>query len=145
MTIITNSIYHNAHTEPLFKSELMLSTCTLNPLCAEFFKGNIKLYLQFIYIIPLHWHGTGSWNPSTYKTRMYLFLIVYIMGADVLVTQGARASTTMISTMSKRNNLVPALQGLRCRGLSCLVHPAVRDKRRVSEIDLAQPRHEQGS
>ena len=27
-------------------------------------------------------------------------------------------------------------------GLSCLVHPAVRDKRRVSEIDLSQPRHE---
>ena len=26
--------------------------------------------------------------------------------------------------------------------LSCLVHPAVRDKRRVSEIDLSQPRHE---
>ena len=25
---------------------------------------------------------------------------------------------------------------------SCLVHPAVRDKRRVSEIDLSQPRHE---
>ena len=24
----------------------------------------------------------------------------------------------------------------------CLVHPAVRDKRRVSEIDLSQPRHE---
>ena len=25
---------------------------------------------------------------------------------------------------------------------SCLVHPCVRDKRRVSEIDLSQPRHE---
>ena len=25
---------------------------------------------------------------------------------------------------------------------SCLVHPAVRDKRQVSEIDLSQPRHE---
>ena len=25
---------------------------------------------------------------------------------------------------------------------SCLVHPGVRDKRRVSEIDLSQPRHE---
>ena len=24
----------------------------------------------------------------------------------------------------------------------CLVHPGVRDKRRVSEIDLSQPRHE---
>ena len=25
---------------------------------------------------------------------------------------------------------------------SCLVHPGVRDKRRVSEIDFSQPRHE---
>ena len=28
-----------------------------------------------------------------------------------------------------------------CR-LSCLIHPGVRDKRRVSEIDLSQPGHE---
>ena len=28
------------------------------------------------------------------------------------------------------------------RGPSCLVHPGVRDTRRVSEIDLSQPRHE---
>ena len=27
-------------------------------------------------------------------------------------------------------------------GSVCLVHPCVRDKRRVSEIDLSQPRHE---
>ena len=26
--------------------------------------------------------------------------------------------------------------------LSCLIHPSVRDKRRVSEIDLSQPRYE---
>ena len=28
------------------------------------------------------------------------------------------------------------------RSPSCLVHPGVRDKRRVSEIDLSQPRHD---
>ena len=28
------------------------------------------------------------------------------------------------------------------QGLFCLVHPGVRDKRRVSEIDLSQPMHE---
>ena len=37
-----------------------------------------------------------SWNPSSCKTRTYLFYIVNIMGADVLVTQGARTSATMI-------------------------------------------------
>ena len=26
--------------------------------------------------------------------------------------------------------------------ITCLVHPGVRDKRRVSEIDLSQPSHE---
>ena len=29
-----------------------------------------------------------------------------------------------------------------CLRSICLVHPGVRDKRRVSEIDLSQPRHE---
>ena len=29
-----------------------------------------------------------------------------------------------------------------CGGYHCLVHPGVRDKHRVSEIDLSQPRHE---
>ena len=29
--------------------------------------------------------------------------------------------------------------------MGCLVHPGVRDKRRVSEIDLSQPRHETAS
>ena len=31
---------------------------------------------------------------------------------------------------------------IRYPGLYCFVHPGVRDKRRVSEIDLSQPRHE---
>ena len=26
-------------------------------------------------IIPLHWHDTGSWNPSSWKTRTYLVYI----------------------------------------------------------------------
>ena len=38
----------------------------------------------------------GSWNPSSSKTRTCLFFIVNIMGADVLVTQGSRASATII-------------------------------------------------
>ena len=34
------------------------------------------------------------------------------MGADVLATQGARASAAMILTMLNRINLVPTLKGL---------------------------------
>ena len=35
---------------------------------------------------------------SSSKVKIYLFYIVNIMGADVLVTQGARESATMILT-----------------------------------------------
>ena len=63
--------------------------------------------VSMIYFIPPYWHDTGSWNPASCKTRTYLFYIVSIMGADVLVMQGARASASMILTMLKRNNSVP--------------------------------------
>ena len=64
---------------------------------AKFFRGNIKHVFTF-YVIPPHWHAKDNWNPSPYKTRTYLFYIVNIMVADVLATQGARASATMILT-----------------------------------------------
>ena len=51
------------------------------------------------YVIRPYWHDAGSWNPSSSKTRTYIFHIVNIMGADVTATQGARASATMIFTM----------------------------------------------
>ena len=38
----------------------------------------------------------------------YLFYIVNIVGADVMVMQRAQASTTMILTMLNRNNSVPS-------------------------------------
>ena len=41
---------------------------------------------------------TGSWNPSSSKTRTYPFHIINIMVADVLATQGARASAATILT-----------------------------------------------
>ena len=71
----------------------------LNPLRAR----NIKC-IYIIFIIPPFWQDTGSLNPSSYKTRTYLFYIINIMGVDVLVTQGARASVTMILTMLNWNN-----------------------------------------
>ena len=42
------------------------------------------------------------------KTITYLFYIVNIMGADVLATQGGRASGTMILTTLNSINSVPA-------------------------------------
>ena len=42
------------------------------------------------------------------------------MDADVLATQGTRASATMISTMLNRNNSVPARKGLSTSLMSLL-------------------------
>ena len=61
-----------------------------------------------IYVITPHWHDTGSWNSSSCKTRTYLFYIANIMGADVLATQGATASATMIFIVLNWNYSVPA-------------------------------------
>ena len=87
----------------------------VNPLHAIFVIGNIKMYLQFISFLHIDRTHTGSWNPLSCKTRTYLFYIVNIMGADVLATQGARASATMIltniMTMLNRNNSVLAHYG----------------------------------
>ena len=62
-----------------------------------------------LYVFALcHWYDSGNWNPSSSKTRAYLFHIVNNMAADVLATQGARASATMILTKVNRGNSVRA-------------------------------------
>ena len=76
----------------------------VNPLHTNFFIGN-KTYIYILCHSP-HWHDTGSWNPFSSKTRTYLFYIVNIMVADVLATQGARASVTMVLTMLNQINAV---------------------------------------
>ena len=79
----------------------------INPLRAEFFIENINMYLQLISFLHTDiWHDTDS--SSSCKTRTYLFYIVNVMDADVLVPQGATASATMIMAMSNRNNSIPA-------------------------------------
>ena len=55
-----------------------------NPLRVKFFRGNKNIYLHFV--ISPHWYYAGSWNPSSNKTRTYLFYIVNIMAADVQAT-----------------------------------------------------------
>ena len=97
---------------------MFLLTVDVNSLPAElfFFRKYDKLFAKFsegtktyiyFYVISPHWYDTGSWIPSSGKARTYLYYIVNIMAADVLATQGARASTTMILTMLNRINLVP--------------------------------------
>ena len=76
------------------------------PMCYIFHK-KCKI-VSIIHIILPHWYETGSWSSSSCKTRTHIFHIFNVIGVDVLVTQGAKASATMILGMSNRNNLVPA-------------------------------------
>ena len=57
-----------------------------------------KNRIAFSTIISLDWDGTGSWNPSSLKTRTCSPCIVNTMVADVLVTQEAKASAAMVLT-----------------------------------------------
>ena len=82
-----------------------------HPLRATFFHRKHR-NVSTIYAIPPHWPETGGWNLSSCKTRTYLFYMMNCMGADVLATQGARASATMIFIMLNRNNSFPARWGL---------------------------------
>ena len=73
---------------------------SLNPWCAKLFRENKSIYL--------HWHDTGSWNPSSSKERIYLICTFNIMAADDMATQGARASATMIFRLLNQINLITA-------------------------------------
>ena len=64
----------------------------------KFSNRNINMHS----IIHPHWFDTGSWNPK------FLMEGKDIRSADVLATQGARVSATVILTMLNRNNPVPA-------------------------------------
>ena len=103
-------------TRPSFSKlprELDSSLCTFNPICANVFRWKEKHIFTF-YVIPPHWYEKGSWNPSSSKTKTCIFYIVNIMSADVLTTQEARSSATMIFTMLNQINLVPWMLRVKC-------------------------------
>ena len=76
-----------------------------NMLYMHVFQRELKHIFTF-YVTSPHWHDTGSSTRSSSKTRTYLSYTVNIMGADVLATQGARASATMILTRLCWNELI---------------------------------------
>ena len=73
-------------------------------------------------------------NPPGCKfmPNMYYRAIIYMYSSF----QNQR--TPLLSCMIDTTRRIP----FTCLVLLCLVHPGVRDKRQVSEIDLSQPRHE---
>ena len=78
---------------------------SFNPL-RGIFPREFKRIFTFHVIAP-QWHGIGSWNLSSCKTRTYLFYKVNVMVADDLATQRARTSSTMTFIMLNSVNLVP--------------------------------------
>ena len=95
----------------LSDNDMIMIISAFIPLHAKLLQREQKHLFTFYVMYP-HWHDTGSWNPSSSKTRTYLFYIVNIMGADGLATEGARVSATIILTMLNQINSVPARQGL---------------------------------
>ena len=83
---------------PIYSIDSSHGEILINPLHAKFFSENLNMYLQLRQISFFHTDMTGIWIPFSCKTRAYLFHILNIMAADDLVSQGARASATMILT-----------------------------------------------
>ena len=78
-----------------------------NSLHAKFFRGNINIYSHFMSLLHTDFTQVVEMASSS-NTRTYLFYMVNTMGADVLASQGTRASATMILTTLNRINSVPA-------------------------------------
>ena len=89
------------HSGWLCKGMLYVIQCVdcLTPLHVIFSEGTKTSIYILCHSPTLAWHS--NWNYSSSKKITNLFYIVYIMGADVLATQGARASATMIWVRSR--------------------------------------------
>ena len=68
----------------------------LNPIHAKFFRVNINMYLHFMSFLRTDKTQVVEIPPRVRQGPVYY--IINIMAADVLATQGARASATMILT-----------------------------------------------
>ena len=100
MTLTVDVLSHIQNVHIKFQTDISIKTLLI-------FQGEQKHIFTF-HAIPPYWHDTDSWKPSSGKTRTYIFYVANIMGAEVLATQGASASATMILTLLNGTNLVPA-------------------------------------
>ena len=90
--------------------DLVMALVSLTLIALNFFWEITKMDLHLF--ILLYRGGTDNWNPSSSKTRSRLTCKVNTMPADVLVTQGAKASAAMISPKLSPNIPVSALERL---------------------------------
>ena len=68
-------------------------------------------HVSEIYVIPPQWMYTDSWNPSSCKTRTYIFYVVNIKGPDVLNTRSQGISNHDLGLVKQRS-FFPACKGL---------------------------------
>ena len=81
-----NLVSRMVHTAIACMIKVHSTTTIFNPLPAELFWGNI---------ISVHWDDEGS---SSWRAMIRLSYIIDSVAADVLVTQGAKASAAMVLT-----------------------------------------------
>ena len=68
--------------------------CSLPLLCWAYLRKHENIFVLSIF--SQLWDGTGSWNPSWWKTRNHLIYIVHACSCPVV--QGARSSAAMVLT-----------------------------------------------
>ena len=93
----------------------------IHPSHAQFLPGKIWIYIFAFYIICQYCDCASCWNLSNWNTLTYLYFTVNAMAADVLATQGARASAGMVLTQFFCNIPVSAPDGLSQR-CCCIQH-----------------------
>ena len=108
---IVNPEGHLIYTTWLICIDQTIKPFFINLLRAKFFKGNKNIYLPFMSFLHIDMMQVVEILPQV-RQELNLLYIVNIMGADVLATQGAKASATMIFTMLNQINSVPARKGL---------------------------------
>ena len=71
----------------------------VNPLHAKFSRKNINIYLQFMSFLHTDETQVVEIPPRVRQGPAYsTYIVINIMAADVLATQGARASAAIILT-----------------------------------------------
>ena len=88
--------------------EFMSASLGLNPLHANFFRGNKKMCLHFMSFPLTNMAQVAETLLCVRQGHTYFTQSINIMGADVLATYGARTSAAMIITtcMSNKKKLV---------------------------------------
>ena len=71
-----------------------------------------KYQIHYVCTCYQYWNGADSWRSPSFKKWVTLSCIIKTDADDGLVTQGTKASTSMVLTLFSQNTLVSAPEGL---------------------------------